>query len=269
MLLTIGADPEFFLRKDGEFVSAHDIVPGNKHKPWPLSHGAVQADGTAVEFNITPAKTAEQFTTNIRNTLIDIRKMVPKEYEFCFIPAIEYQPGYFDKLPVKFKRLGCDPDFNAWEKGQVNPKPKDVGTLRAGAGHLHLGWGKGFKPTPDHIWDCCEMVKVLDNTLGIAAKFWDNDRKRALLYGKPGAFRPKPYGVEYRVLSNKWLCYPDLWPWLFDTVQKCFSELVNKGRAREFYKGARDLANFNWQYRPADFTPIPQLKEDMSWLSLS
>mgnify|MGYP001584855390 CR=1 FL=1 len=56
--VTIGTDPEFFLEKDGKPVSAHDLVPGTKHEPYPLgkSGAHVQADGTAVEINIKPAK---------------------------------------------------------------------------------------------------------------------------------------------------------------------------------------------------------------------
>ena len=226
MHLTIGADPEFFLKLDGQFVSAHDIVPGTKYKPYPLSKGAVQADGTAVEFNITPASSKKEFVDNILTTLLEVREMVPKEYEFSFIPSVEYNPEYFQTIPVRFRRLGCDPDFNAYKEGKVNPKPDDTLTLRTGAGHLHLGWGEGIRQTKDHIWDCCTLVQALDNSLGRAALDWDRDRKRTLLYGAPGAFRPKPYGVEYRVLSNKWLCYPNLWPWIFDVSKHCFDRLL-------------------------------------------
>jgi hypothetical protein len=38
------------------------------------------------------------------------------------------------------------------------------------------------------------------------------------MYGKAGAFRPKPYGMEYRVLSNKWLTNTRLQSWVYDTT---------------------------------------------------
>jgi hypothetical protein len=42
---------------------------------------------------------------------------------------------------------------------------------------------------------------------------------RRELYGKAGAFRPKPYGVEYRVLSNRWLNSEALIRWVYNQSQ--------------------------------------------------
>ena len=48
-------------------------------------------------------------------------------------------------------------------------------------------------------------MKQLDWYLGAWSLKMDPDPTRRLLYGKAGACRYKPYGVEYRVLSNFWL----------------------------------------------------------------
>jgi hypothetical protein len=62
------------------------------------------------------------------------------------------------------------------------------------------------------------IIRALDCTVGSFIHLWDEDTDRRELYGDWGAFRPKPYGVEWRVPSNKWLSCPDLWEWLFESV---------------------------------------------------
>ena len=57
---------------------------------------------------------------------------------------------------------------------------------------------------------------MLDVYLGLDSLTYDKDVERRELYGKAGAFRPKEYGVEYRVLSNAWLISPLLMGRVYD-----------------------------------------------------
>lgn len=228
--LLIGSDPEIFLRKEGKNVSAHETgIKGTKKNPTPLGDGFIQVDGTSLEFNTKPAATPDQFVNSIQSMLTSIKSTLPAGYEFDFSPSVKYDKDYFDLVvPQDCKELGCDPDYNAYEGGKVNPKPNpEGGTMRTGAGHLHLGWGDNFDPTDSsHIWDCCYLVQNLDRFFSPFESLWDSDLERRNLYGKPGAFRPKKYGVEYRVLSNAWLKYPKLWPWIFNSTRFVFDKTV-------------------------------------------
>jgi hypothetical protein len=274
LTVLVGADPEFFLKKGDVNVSAHDIVPGDKSKPFPLAMGAVQRDGTAVEFNIKPAVSSQEFTNSIECTLADIRKMVPADLEFDFTPSVIYPKDYFDAIPQGSKELGCDPDFNAYTESR-NTLPQLQGrlaTMRTGAGHIHIGWTKDASVSDrSHFWDCCTLVKALDAYFQRAVPLWDQDNRRRQLYGALGAFRPKPYGVEYRVLSNAWLKYPKLWPWLFNSVQFVF-EFVKEGKRPGYdymeRSGVRAVNNFNRNTYgfdvpliPADAIPPPPVPE--------
>ncbi len=67
MEVLVGADPEVFVKDaSGQNVSGHGMVPGTKKKPHPVRSGAGQVDGTALEFNIEPSKTEEEFVSRIR-----------------------------------------------------------------------------------------------------------------------------------------------------------------------------------------------------------
>lgn len=248
--ITVGTDPEFFVfdKKSGINCSAHDLVPGDKDKPHKLEFGAVQADGTAIEMNITPAETAAQFKEYNMKVLDQIRKMVPENYEFKYTPTVHYDAKYFESIPKASKELGCNPDWNAWED-KINPRPEPKGAdefMRSGAGHFHIGWTKDADVQDDsHRYDCRTIVKGLDQLVLPWMKLFDDNKDRARLYGKPGAMRYKPYGVEWRTPSNAWLNHPDIWEWLHESIVYTVRKMV----AGEYLPG-------NYLYRDSSYYSI-------------
>jgi len=204
---TIGCDPEFFLidTVNGAYRSAHDLVPGTKEQPHILKHGAVQVDGTAVEFNTDPASSEDEFVHNVKEVMEQVRAMIPERYMFHLAPYVQYQKAYFSKLPRQAIELGCNPDYSAYTFDK-NPSPNAEQTIRTASGHVHIGWARVTDEVDrDHLLLCGRLARNLDVTLGIPSLEWDRDPIRRQLYGKAGAYRPKPYGIEYRTLSNAWL----------------------------------------------------------------
>ncbi len=221
--ILIGADPELFMRNpnSGEFMSAHGLVPGTKREPHKVPFGAVQIDGTALEFNIDPASTVDEFLHNIQAVKQTLADYVPG-YNVVAEPVALYDQEYFDwEVPGEAKELGCDPDYNAWTLDK-NPRP-DPGNrpFRTASGHIHIGWTEGMDPFSDmHFQECADVARQMDYYLGIHSLLWDKDGTRRELYGKAGAFRPKSYGMEYRVLSNRWLSSPELIRWVYNQAVK-------------------------------------------------
>lgn len=242
--LLIGADPELFLKNpnSNHFISAHDLLPGTKAEPFKVPYGAVQVDGTAAEFNITPAATCKEFSDNIHSVMNSMQQLVPG-YNMIANPTAIYEKEYFENgIPMSAKRLGCDPDFNAWTFLE-NPHPdaRDE-PMRTGAGHIHIGWTDNediydYK----HFAECARVGRQMDYYLGIWSLLWDPDPTRRLLYGKAGAFRPKPYGMEYRVMSNAWLKSNILINWVYEAAVSGMEALWANGEAQMFHDDAAML----------------------------
>lgn len=239
--LTIGGDPELFLKdKKNVFWSVEDrfgpLIPGTKKNPFKVNGGCVQVDGVAAEFNIDPSKKFDEFFNNIKLTITDLNKMIRAkrpELGVSATPTAKFSLQYWDFLPTKSKELGCDPDYDAYT-GKANPRPyrKITDAFATAGGHVALGYvdKQDIDYEGAHL-DAQMVVKALDITLFFASQDWDKDEERRKLYGKPGAYRVKPFGVEYRTLSNAWVKKPE-------TIRDVF--LISMGTLRRVLDGNMD-----------------------------
>lgn len=231
--IMIGADPELFIqrRDNNQFISGHDIVPGTKSEPMKILRGAIQADGVAAEFNIDPANNAKDFLYNIRFVMKELNKIIiskDKNYKLSIVPTAKFDQDYFDLLPPEPKMLGCEPDWNAYT-GQLNDPPQTDKPFRTAGGHVHVGFTEDADIyNEQHMYDCIQITKALDATLYPISTIWDDDKERRTLYGKKGSFRPKPYGVEYRPLSNAWLGRTDIAEWVFNATKAAVDLCLDK-----------------------------------------
>ena len=231
--LLVGADPEIFVSKNNKLISAHGLVKGSKDSPYKVPKGAIQVDGMALEFNIEPAKNAQEFKDNVKEVMKQLQSHIPKDYSLEVQATADFGKEYIDSQPLVAKELGCSSDMNAYT-GKDNPKPNAEVPFRTAAGHLHLGWTDTADiKDPEHLELCCGLTKVLDLYLGIHSVFKDPDVKRRSLYGAAGAFRPKSYGLEYRVLSNFWLKSDAEIKWAYDQVVKAVTEYLKGFRVEE------------------------------------
>jgi len=222
MRFSLGADPELFMKDANDaFMSAVGLIGGSKHDPRPLPIGdgfAVQEDNVAVEYNIPPSNGRDEFVTNIQRAMDYLTDMVGQQgLKFVNVSATTEFP-LIQLLQPAAMEFGCDPDFNAWQAGKRNPRPKaDVHTLRTCGGHVHVGHEFESK---ESIHD---FIKHMDLFLSVPSVFQDKGELRKQLYGKAGAFRVKPYGCEYRSLSNYWVFDPKLTGWIWDATEQAMN----------------------------------------------
>lgn len=269
---SIGCDPEIFLKKKGEGFSAHGVIPGTKKEPHKVDSGMVQVDGMAVEFGIDPVQLDDPsglttFNKNIVDVMATMKSMVQevdKDLRFNISPVQEFDPALIEAQPEEAKELGCDPDFSAYTL-EPNPRPdaSDV-AFRTASGHIHIGWGSDIPVDhPDHMEICANFVKIMDCVVGLYMTILDDDPRRRTLYGKAGAFRPKPYGVEYRTPSNVWLTTKARRTAIFELTkmavqamqrgmtaekltrmsQEQVRAIIDEGNAKEAYKGLKKLCS--------------------------
>jgi len=211
----IGCDPEVFLQDaTGAYISAIGRIGGTKQDPRPLPIGngfAVQEDNVALEFNIPPAGSANEFKESMNKVKAYLQHEI-NSMGLHFAKESATLFPYSQLLDPSALVFGCDPDYNAWTEKR-NPRPRATNKqLRSCGGHIHIG--KVFNSAADQI----KFIKHMDLFAGVPSVLMDNGELRKQLYGKAGAFRPKTYGVEYRTLSNYWIFNDSLIDWAYQAV---------------------------------------------------
>ena len=91
------------------------------------------------------------------------------------------------------------------------------------------------------------MIQYMDLLLGNLSILLDRSPASAVrkeLYGKSGAYRPTPYGCEYRTLSNFWASHPKLVSLAYDLTERALY-WVNFKHDKKFYNPQEGINNNN------------------------
>jgi hypothetical protein len=222
--LTLGADPEIFVGVNGEVRSIIGKIGGTKDNPQPLPIGegfAVQEDNVALEFNIPPSSSKDFFNANLDQALLFLEQLVKDRCDYSFVKSSAVSFPDAELEDPRSWVFGCDPDYNAWTL-QRNPRPKARDkNLRSCGGHVHVGYANLTNEQK------IELVRMMDLRLAVPSTLMDNGELRKELYGKGGAFRDKPYGLEYRTLSNYWVFSPKTRVWVYEQTEKALDAVLN------------------------------------------
>jgi hypothetical protein len=118
--------------------------------------------------------------------------------------------------------------------------------MRTAAGHVHIGWKRSNNKIDLRHFEASRLlVKQLDYMLGVPSVLLDKVCARRMMYGSAGAFRPKKYGAEYRVLSNFWLEDKALMKWVFDSTQAAFNLLEEGVHLSDRFHSPREIINYS------------------------
>jgi Phage phiEco32-like COOH.NH2 ligase-type 2 len=205
--MRIGSDPEVFLQNaEGKPISSIGYIMADKWNPlqipdMPLGY-TLQEDNVSLEYGIPPASSSEELIGSINAVMAKSLEYLPN-LSFSKLSCIIFPE---DQMQHPLAHVfGCEPDYDAWT-GKDNKKPEPPHEfMRSAGGHIHIETTK----------DAYDVVRNCDLVLGVASVLMDRGEDRKKLYGKAGACRVKPYGVEYRTLSNFWIFEDRLIDWVW------------------------------------------------------
>jgi len=212
MKATFGADPEILFADLATHThrSVQGLMPGTKSQPHIVSRGCIQADNVAGEFNIEPTITGKAFADNIQHVMFGLTTLLGGAGLYATEDSIAAYSDTDLQHPAT-RESGCDPDWNAYTLRMNMPPDYTTTNLRSAGGHIHVGYELG-------VGDIPAFIKALDLFVSVPMMVHDDPARRQL-YGKAGAFRVKPYGVEYRTPSNFWVFKRERCEWVIEQVR--------------------------------------------------
>lgn len=266
-LLQIGTDAELFLKSltTSEPVPVCGMFGGTKESPLPVLGGggyAVQEDNVMLEFNVPPADSAQEFA----NSLTKMISFIDGE---CLKKGV--RPEFTSEMTFKQEQLnskqaqtfGCEPDFCVWtrEENEIDKSDPKLLTFRCSGFHIHTSYTVNGAPPKLSDMELVIMLQDIMIAAPLIMRLSDSGDRRNF-YGRAGAFRPKHYGHEYRVLGGSVLkdSLPTLSQWIFGQTNSIFNMLNRK----EAWARPQRIYQFLHKYRDSVENAIN--KGDMSSL---
>lgn len=232
--VTLGCDPEFFFKRDGEVIGSEKVIDIKKgfviqaKAAYTSNEVKFIVDGVQAELN----PQAHACRANLANEISNcFRKLVDKisgdkSLTITFAPCVKVSKEELLSLDEKSQQLGCAPSENTNPKSRGIVRNVDplVYLKRSAGGHIHIGnIAKGY--------DLPRIVNVLDVLLANTCVLIDRDegnKERRKVYGLAGEYRTPKHGLEYRTLSNFWLKAYPLMSFVFSMARFCVGVSTNK-----------------------------------------
>lgn len=246
---TMGSDPEIFLMKDDKVYPAFQFLPSKKDAHPGGSHRYNNGgyfmqhpfwDGFQAEFCVWPKECLMYFTLGMRKCLEELAiRAGEKGAKLTIRNVLRIPDATLLSAEQEHVALGCSPSENIYDDhGMTVENPRKL-KYRFTGGHLHFGKWHLTQP-PDYG----KIVNALDSILGIwavgvAANLDSPIRRkyyglageyRMPVYKKSTAFGEDALGVEYRVLSNFWLCHPAICQATWEVARACVKLAYTKYR---------------------------------------
>lgn len=161
-----GADPEFFLKKDGKIVPAHVVgVPHKGKAKGDKTFGYLYRDGYGLELAPLYHFCREILGSRV-GMLLNLAKTAYPGTTFSTLPRVAADIEAIAAGPEDVQMFGCEPAFSAYHEGTpievsisalVHPYRYSGGHLHFGLGTVHnpLNYGKIDKPGQRCSSDCC------------------------------------------------------------------------------------------------------------------
>lgn len=207
-MFTFGTDPEFFLKKNDIILNAIDILEGDPDHRLKIDKYELYHDNVLAEIAVPPSHSREE-AIQILTKGMNILQEVVNPCEISFLAYYKFNSRYLRSFEAKL--AACNPDWCAYQIEMKRPEDTELKygkwvfttNARTAGGHIHLG----IQDLKSEL-EMCKLVRLLDIFLGVPSVIFDHSnetKNRRKIYGQPGRFRVKDYGIEYRTLGNWWL----------------------------------------------------------------
>jgi len=215
MEFTFGTDPEFMISRWDDLQSAIPMLPKKEHA-LTRNGSSFYYDNVLAEIAVKPAKNKEDAIKNIKNSLVQLAKLV-KPSRFIVQASAKYPAKQLADKEAKI--AGCNPEWNVYTLRCILPPEEVISktNFRTAGGHIHVG-AKGFND-PFKAFD---VIRMMDLFIGIPSVFLDTDptsKERRKIYGHAGSHRATDYGFEYRSLGNFWFSSPEYVSLIYDLTE--------------------------------------------------